>query len=109
MKSQWLADHKWVEWIVACARLIPTMLMRYLVESQLFFLVTLANCHLWETALCIQTNHQHIVQLFMQKAIVHLSLLVPTTFVTITGHCLAPFCALGPNINDKIVIEHWTH
>ena len=34
---------------------------------------------------------------------------VLTTFVTITGHCFAYFCPLCPNINDKIVIEHWTH
>ena len=51
------------------------MLMRYWVESQLSFLVTLANCHLWETALCIQTNHQHIIQFFMQKIVICLSLL----------------------------------
>ena len=58
-----------------CAKLILKMMMKYLVESQLYFLVLLANCHMWETASCIQTNHQHIIQLFMQKAIMCLSLL----------------------------------
>src|ERR1700683_4365093 len=75
MRSQWLADHMQDEWTVIYARQILRMLMIFLVDCQLYSLVTLPNCHLWETVPCIQTNHQDIVQLFMQKAVVCLNLL----------------------------------
>ena len=88
-----MVDHQWVKWTVICVRLTLKMVMRYWVESQLSFLVTLANCHLWETALCIQTNHQHIIQFFMQKTVICLSL--------VNSLALEIYCQIGQSAEQS--------